>query len=71
MSLVDRRGYLTVVLEIDGDLGLVVRKPDLSNQMLGQPEPNNVKHGEGVVLVLQIRLLLLCCSKECISIYSF
>ena len=28
MSLVDRRGYLTVVLEIDGDLGLVVRKPE-------------------------------------------
>ena len=28
VSLVDRRGYLTVVLEIDGDLGLVVRKPE-------------------------------------------
>ena len=28
VSLVDRRGYLTVVLEIDGDAGLVVRKPE-------------------------------------------
>ena len=32
---------------------LVVRERDLSNQMLGQPEPDNVKHGEGVVLVLK------------------
>ena len=28
VSLVDRRGYLTVVLEIEGDAGLVVRKPE-------------------------------------------
>ena len=28
VSLVDRRGYLTVVLEIEGDVGLVVRKPE-------------------------------------------
>ena len=29
VSLVDRRGYLTVVLELEGDIpGLVVRKPE-------------------------------------------
>ena len=28
VSLVDRRGYLTVVLEIEGDAGLVVRRPE-------------------------------------------
>ena len=33
--------------------GLVVGEPDLANQMLGQPEPDNVEHGEGVVLVLK------------------
>ena len=32
---------------------LVVRERDLANQVLGQPEPDNVKHGEGVVLVLK------------------
>ena len=33
--------------------GLVVGKPDLANQMLGQPQPDNIEHGEGVVLVLK------------------
>ena len=33
--------------------GLVVGEPDLPNQVLGQPEPNNIEHGEGVVLVLK------------------
>ena len=28
VSLVDRRGYLTVVLELEGEAGLVVRKPE-------------------------------------------
>ena len=36
--------------------GLVVRESDLSHEVLGQPQTNNVKHGVGVVLVLKTRV---------------